>query len=83
LAFESLAGGSAGIPVFDCFSLSDFLLCQSLLQAAVVSQLRRFLGAGLPDAAGFGAIALIVLLLALGVTALSLGLAFACLVTLN
>jgi len=41
-----------------------------------------FFGAGLPDAAGFGAIALIVLLLALGVTALSLGLAFACLVTL-
>ncbi len=54
-----------------------FIVSQSLLQAAVIVTAAAFLGAGLPDAAGLGAIALIVLLLALGVTALSLGLAFA------
>jgi ABC-2 type transport system permease protein len=54
-----------------------FIVSQSLLQAAVIVSFAAFLGAGLPDAAGLGAIALIVLLLALGVTALSLGLAFA------
>jgi ABC-2 type transport system permease protein len=48
-----------------------------LLQAAVIVCAAAFLGAGLPDAAGLGAIALIVFLLALGVTAISLGLAFA------
>ncbi len=54
-----------------------FIVSQSLLQAAVIVTAAAFLGAGLPDAAGLGAISLIVLLLALGVTALSLGLAFA------
>jgi ABC-2 type transport system permease protein len=54
-----------------------FIVSQSLLQAAVIVATAAFLGAGLPDAAGLGAIALIVFLLALGVTALSLGLAFA------
>jgi ABC-2 type transport system permease protein len=54
-----------------------FIISQSLLQAAVIVTAAAFLGAGLPDAAGLGAIALIVLLLALGVTAISLGLAFA------
>ena len=54
-----------------------FIISQSLLQAAVIVTAAGFLGAGLPDAAGLGAIALIVFLLALGVTAISLGLAFA------
>ena len=54
-----------------------FIVSQSLLQAAVIVAVAAFLGAGLPNAAGLAAIALIVFLLALGVTALSLGLAFA------
>lgn len=54
-----------------------FIVSQSLLQAAVIVAAAAFLGAGLPNLAGLGAIALIILLLALGVTALSLGLAFA------
>jgi ABC-2 type transport system permease protein len=54
-----------------------FIISQSLLQAAAIVAAAAFLGAGVPDAAGLGAIALIVFLLALGVTALSLGLAFA------
>jgi ABC-2 type transport system permease protein len=54
-----------------------FIISQSFLQTAVIVAATAFLGAGLPDAAGLGAIALIVFLLALGVTALSLGLAFA------
>lgn len=54
-----------------------FIISQSLLQAAVIVTAAAFLGAGVPDAAGLGAIALIVFLLALGVTAISLGLAFA------
>ncbi|MBR8834850.1 MAG: ABC transporter permease [Stigonema ocellatum SAG 48.90 = DSM 106950] len=54
-----------------------FIISQSLLQAAVIVTAAAFLGAGFPDAAGLGAIALIVFLLALGVTGLSLGLAFA------
>ena len=54
-----------------------FIISQSLLQAAVIVAAAAFLGAGVPNLAGLGAIALIVFLLALGVTALSLGLAFA------
>lgn len=54
-----------------------FIISQSLLQAAIIVGTAAFLGAGLPDAGGLSAIALIVFLLALGVTALSLGLAFA------
>jgi ABC-2 type transport system permease protein len=54
-----------------------FIISQSLLQAGVIVVAAATLGAGLPNAAGLGAIALIVLLLALGVTAISLGLAFA------
>lgn len=53
-----------------------FIVSQSLLQAAVIVVAAALLGAGLPNIAGLGAIALIVFLLALGVTALSLGLAF-------
>jgi ABC-2 type transport system permease protein len=54
-----------------------FIISQSLLQAAVIVVAAALLGAGLPNIAGLGAIALIVFLLALGVTAISLGLAFA------
>jgi ABC-2 type transport system permease protein len=59
------------------FASAIFIISQSLLQAAVIVGAAAFLGAGLPDAPGLGAIALIVFLLALGVTAISLGLAFA------
>ncbi|WP_353932716.1 ABC transporter permease [Okeanomitos corallinicola TIOX110] len=59
------------------FASAIFIISQSLLQAAVIVGAAAFLGAGLPDAAGLSAIALIVFLLALGVTAISLGLAFA------
>ncbi|MDZ8068853.1 MAG: ABC transporter permease [Nostoc sp. DedQUE08] len=59
------------------FASAIFIISQSLLQAAVIVAAAAFLGAGLPDVAGLSAIALIVLLLALGVTAISLGLAFA------
>ncbi|MBD2357909.1 ABC transporter permease [Tolypothrix sp. FACHB-123] len=59
------------------FASAIFIISQSLLQAAVIVGAAAFLGAGLPDLAGLGAIALIVFLLALGVTAISLGLAFA------
>ena len=58
------------------FASAIFIISQSLLQAAVIVAAAAFLGAGLPDAAGLGAIALIVFLLALGVTAISLGLAY-------
>jgi len=54
-----------------------FIISQSLLQAAVIVAGSAFLGAGLPNATGLATIALIVFLLALGVTAISLGLAFA------
>ncbi|WP_009633235.1 ABC transporter permease [Synechocystis sp. PCC 7509] len=54
-----------------------FIVSQSLLQAAVIVGAAALLGAGLPNLAGLSAIALMVFLLALGVTAISLGLAFA------
>jgi ABC-2 type transport system permease protein len=54
-----------------------FIISQSLIQAAVIVIAAAFLGAGLPNALGLTTIALIVLMLGLGVTALSLGLAFA------
>ena len=59
------------------FASAIFIISQSLLQAAVIVAAAAFLGAGLPDITGLCAIALIVFLLALGVTAISLGLAFA------
>jgi ABC-2 type transport system permease protein len=59
------------------FASAIFIISQSLLQAAVIVVAAGFLGAGVPNIGGLGAIALIVFLLALGVTALSLGLAFA------
>jgi ABC-2 type transport system permease protein len=58
------------------FASAIFIVSQTLLQAAVIVVAASFLGAGIPNAAGLSAIALIVFLLALGVTALSLGLAF-------
>lgn len=54
-----------------------FIVTLSLIQTAVIVTASAFLGTGLPGAAGISAIALIVLLLVVGVTALSLGLAFA------
>jgi len=59
------------------FASAIFIISQSLLQASVIVAAAAFLGAGLPNAVGLGAIALVVFLLALGVTAISLGLAFA------
>ncbi len=53
-----------------------FIISQSLIQAVVIVTAAAFLGAGLPNALGLATIALIVLMLGLGVTALSLGLAF-------
>lgn len=58
------------------FASAIFIISQTLLQAAVIVGAAAFLGAGIPDVAGLGTIALIVFLLALSVTALSLGLAF-------
>jgi ABC-2 type transport system permease protein len=59
------------------FASAIFIISQSFLQAAVIMGAAAFLGAGLPDLTGLLAIALIIFLLALGVTAISLGLAFA------
>ena len=59
------------------FASAIFIISQSLLQAAVIVGAAAILGAGIPDINGLVAIALIVFLLALGVTAISLGLAFA------
>jgi ABC-2 type transport system permease protein len=54
-----------------------YIIALSLLQAAAIVAVSAFLGAGLPNLVGLGIIALIVFLLVAGVTALSLGLAFA------
>ncbi|MGK7943102.1 MAG: ABC transporter permease [Microcystaceae cyanobacterium] len=54
-----------------------YIIALSLIQTAVIVAASAFLGAGLPNLVGLGAIALIVFLIVLGVTALSLGLAFA------
>ena len=54
-----------------------YIIALSFIQTAVIVAASAFLGAGLPSLVGLGAIALIVLLIVLGVTALSLGLAFA------
>ncbi len=53
-----------------------FIATLSLIQTAAIVVVSAFLGAGLPDPLGLGVLTLIVLLLVLGVTALSLGLAF-------
>ncbi|AFZ49328.1 ABC transporter permease [Dactylococcopsis salina] len=54
-----------------------YIISLSLLQTASIVALSAVIGAGLPSLAGLGAIALIVFLIVAGVTALSLGLAFA------
>ncbi len=54
-----------------------YIIALSFIQTAVIIVASAFLGAGLPGIIGLSAIALIVFLVVLGVTALSLGLAFA------
>ncbi|ELS01817.1 ABC-type multidrug transport system, permease component [Xenococcus sp. PCC 7305] len=54
-----------------------YIIALSFIQTAVIIVASAFLGAGFPNLAGLSAIALIVFLVVLGVTALSLGLAFA------
>jgi len=54
-----------------------YIIALSLIQAVAIVAASAFLGAGLPNPVGLGIIALIVFLLVVGVTALSLGLAFA------
>ncbi len=54
-----------------------YIISLSLIQAAVIVGASALLGAGLPNVIGLTMIALIVFLIVLGVTALSLGLAFA------
>ena len=54
-----------------------FIAAMSLVQTAAIVGLSAFLGAGLPSIAGLGLMVAIVLMLVLGVTAFSLGLAFA------
>lgn len=54
-----------------------YIIALSLIQAVAIVVASAFLGAGLPNLVGLGIIALIVFLLVVGVTALSLGLAFA------
>ncbi|AUC61018.1 ABC2-type transport system permease component [Cyanobacterium sp. HL-69] len=54
-----------------------YIISLSLIQTAVIITASAFIGAGLPSATGLSAIALITFLIVLGVTGLSLGLAFA------
>ncbi len=54
-----------------------YIIALSFIQTAVIVLASAILGAGLPGIVGISAIALIVFLIVLGVTALSLGLAFA------
>ncbi|MEM9266189.1 MAG: ABC transporter permease [Cyanobacteria bacterium P01_F01_bin.13] len=54
-----------------------FIAAMSLVQTAAIVALSAFLGAGLPSFTGLGLMAAIILMLVLGVTAFSLGLAFA------
>jgi ABC-2 type transport system permease protein len=54
-----------------------FIATMSMVQTTVILAISAVLGAGLPNLAGLGLVTLIVLMLVLGVTALSLGLAFA------
>ncbi|AFY39033.1 ABC-2 type transporter [[Leptolyngbya] sp. PCC 7376] len=54
-----------------------YIMGLTLIQTAVIVGASALLGAGLPSLAGLGAIAAVVFLIVLSVTALSLGLAFA------
>lgn len=58
------------------FACAIYIVTLSLIQTSVIVAAGAFLGAGLPGLAGLAAIATIVFLLVLGVTGLSLGLAF-------
>ncbi|MEX0269820.1 ABC transporter permease [Leptolyngbyaceae cyanobacterium UHCC 1019] len=53
-----------------------FITTLSAIQTVAIVAVSAFLGAGLPNASGLALMALIILLLVLGVTAISLGLAF-------
>lgn len=53
-----------------------FIATMSMVQTLVIIAMSAFLGAGFPDAAGLALVLAIVFMLVLGVTALSLGLAF-------
>jgi ABC-2 type transport system permease protein len=59
------------------FASAIFIAVMSLLQTAAIIATSALLGAGLPSLSGLALVVGIVLLLVLGVTALSLGLAFA------
>ncbi|MFB2879103.1 ABC transporter permease [Floridanema aerugineum] len=59
------------------FASAIFIITLSAVQTIAIIATSAFLGAGLPDIFGLTVIAAIILLLVLGVTALSLGLAFA------
>jgi ABC-2 type transport system permease protein len=54
-----------------------YIVALSLIQTAAIIGVSALMGAGLPGVAGLGIIALIIVLLVLGVTALSLGFTFA------
>jgi ABC-2 type transport system permease protein len=54
-----------------------YIVAQSLIQTAAIIGVSTLMGTTLPSVAGLAIIALIILLLVLGVTALSLGLTFA------
>jgi ABC-2 type transport system permease protein len=54
-----------------------YIVALSFVQTAAIIGVNALMGAGLPSIAGLGIIALIILLLVLGVTALSLGMTFA------
>ncbi len=59
------------------FASAIFIAVMSLIQTAAIIAMSAFLGAGLPDPLGLALVIGIVMLLVLGVTALSLGLSFA------
>lgn len=59
------------------FASAIFIVTLSAVQTAAIIATSAFLGVGLPDPLGLGVIATILFLLVLGVTGLSLGLAFA------
>lgn len=59
------------------FASAIFIAVMSLIQTAAIIAMSALLGAGLPDPLGLALVVGIVLLLVLGVTALSLGLSFA------
>ncbi len=54
-----------------------YIVALSFIQTAAIVMVNALMGAGLPSIAGLGIIALIILILVLGVTALSLGFTFA------